>query len=62
MDTVAIRVVRAGLTVEWLTFINQGSGEQLEKLNSKGHSFFHSNAINEDFSCNNCHTGALPKE
>jgi hypothetical protein len=40
----------------------QGSGEQLEKLNAKGHSFFHIDAINEDFSCNNCHTGAFPKE
>ncbi len=40
----------------------QGSGEQLEKLNPKGHSFFHIDAINEDFSCNNCHTGAFPKE
>ena len=40
----------------------QGSGEQLDKLNPKGHSFFHIDAINEDFSCNNCHTGAFPKE
>jgi nitrate/TMAO reductase-like tetraheme cytochrome c subunit len=40
----------------------QGSGEQLEKLNAKGYSFFHIDAINEDFSCNNCHTGAFPKE
>jgi hypothetical protein len=40
----------------------QGSGEQLEKLNTKGYSFFHIDAINEDFSCNNCHTGAFPKE
>ena len=40
----------------------QGSGEQLEKLNPKGHSFFHIDAINEDFSCHNCHTGAFPKE
>ena len=40
----------------------QGSGEQLEKLNPKGYSFFHIDAVNEDFSCNNCHTGAFPKE
>ena len=40
----------------------QGNGEQLEKLNPKGYSFFHIDAINEDFSCNNCHTGAFPKE
>jgi|SRR5436190_1164361 len=40
----------------------QGSGEQLDKLNSKGHSFFHIDAINEDFSCQNCHTGSFPKE
>src|ERR1051325_1944224 len=40
----------------------QGSGEQLDKLNPKGYSFFHIDAINEDFSCNNCHTGAFPKE
>lgn len=39
----------------------QGSGDQLEKLNAKGHSFFHIDAINEDFSCNNCHTGSFPK-
>jgi nitrate/TMAO reductase-like tetraheme cytochrome c subunit len=44
------------------TILAQGSGEQLEKLNSKGYSFFHIDAINEDFSCNNCHTGAFPKE
>jgi len=44
------------------TILAQGSGEQLEKLNSKGHSFFHIDAINEDFSCHNCHTGAFPKE
>jgi len=40
----------------------QGSGEELQKLNPKGHSFFHIDSINEDFSCNNCHTGAFPKE
>jgi len=31
-------------------------------LNPKGYSFFHIDAINEDFSCNNCHTGSFPKE
>jgi hypothetical protein len=44
------------------TILAQGSGEDLEKLNPKGHSFFHIDSINEDFSCNNCHTGAFPKE
>src|SRR6266568_1152266 len=44
------------------TILAQGSGEQLEKLNPKGYSFFHIDAINEDFSCNNCHTGAFPKQ
>ncbi len=44
------------------TILAQGSGEQLEKLNPKGYSFFHIDAINEDFTCNNCHTGAFPKQ
>jgi len=44
------------------TILAQGAGEQMEKLNPKGHSFFHIDAINEDFSCNNCHTGAFPKQ
>src|SRR6266568_134425 len=44
------------------TILAQGSGEQLQNLNPKGFSFFHIDAINEDFSCNNCHTGAFPKE
>ena len=44
------------------TILAQGAGEQLEKLNAKGHSFFHIDAINEDFSCNNCHTGSFPKQ
>ena len=44
------------------TILAQGSGEQLDKLNPKGYSFFHIDAVNEDFSCNNCHTGAFPKE
>ena len=44
------------------TILAQGSGEQLSQLNPKGHTFFHIDAPNEDFSCNNCHTGAFPKE
>lgn len=44
------------------TILAQGSGEQLQQLNAKGHAFFHIDAVNEDFSCNNCHTGAFPKE
>jgi hypothetical protein len=44
------------------TILAQGSGEELSKLNPKGHSFFHIDAINEDFTCNSCHTGAFPKQ
>jgi len=44
------------------TILAQGSGAELEKLSAKGHSFFHIDSINEDFSCANCHTGAFPKE
>ncbi|MCI0744330.1 MAG: NapC/NirT family cytochrome c [Verrucomicrobia subdivision 3 bacterium] len=44
------------------TILAQGSGAQLENLSAKGHTFFHIDAPNEDFSCNNCHTGAFPKE
>jgi hypothetical protein len=43
------------------TILAQGSGELLTQLNPKGQSFFHLDAINEDFSCHNCHTGAFPK-
>jgi hypothetical protein len=43
------------------TILAQGSGEQLAQLDPKGKSFFHLDAVNEDFSCNNCHTGAFPK-
>ena len=43
------------------TILAQGSGEQLTQLNAKGHAFFHLDAVNEDFGCNNCHTGAFPK-
>jgi hypothetical protein len=44
------------------TILAQGAGDDLEKLSAKGHSFFHIDSINEDFSCANCHTGAFPKE
>ncbi len=44
------------------TILAQGSGAQLDKLDPKGYHFFHIDSINEDFSCNNCHTGAFPKE
>jgi hypothetical protein len=44
------------------TILAQGSGQEFEKLNPKGHTFMHIDAPNEDFSCANCHTGAFPKE
>jgi hypothetical protein len=44
------------------TILAQGSGPQLENLSAKGHTFFHIDAPNEDFSRNDCHTGAFPKE
>lgn len=44
------------------TILAQGSGADLDKLSSKGHTFFHIDAPNEDFTCNSCHTGAFPKE
>ncbi len=44
------------------TILAQGAGAELEKVNLNGHTFFHIDAPNEDFSCNNCHTGAFPKE
>jgi nitrate/TMAO reductase-like tetraheme cytochrome c subunit len=44
------------------TILAQGSGDQLSQLNAKGHAFFHIDAVNEEFSCNNCHSGAFPKE
>jgi hypothetical protein len=43
------------------TILAQGAGAELAKLNPKGHSFFHLDAINEDFTCNSCHTGAFTK-
>jgi nitrate/TMAO reductase-like tetraheme cytochrome c subunit len=44
------------------TILAQGSGAQLQELSAKGHSFFHIDSINEDFSCMECHTGAFPRE
>jgi nitrate/TMAO reductase-like tetraheme cytochrome c subunit len=44
------------------TILAQGNGADLEKLNAAGHSFFHLDAVNEDFTCTDCHTGAFPKE
>ncbi len=44
------------------TILAQGNGPQFEQLNPKGHKFYHLDAVNEDFSCNNCHTGGKPKE
>jgi nitrate/TMAO reductase-like tetraheme cytochrome c subunit len=39
-----------------------GTDADLQKLDANGHAFFHIDAINEDFSCNNCHTGGFPRE
>ncbi len=39
----------------------QGAGAELEKLNPRGHTFFHLDAPNEDFTCANCHTGGFVK-
>jgi hypothetical protein len=44
------------------TILAQGSGDQLKDLSADGHSFFHIDAINEDFICHNCHSGAFPRE
>jgi hypothetical protein len=44
------------------TILAQGSGAELEKLNPKRHSFVDIDSINEDFSCNSCHTGGIQKE
>jgi len=41
--------------------VAQGSGADLDKLNPKGYNFFHIDAEMNDFSCNNCHTGAFVK-
>jgi hypothetical protein len=56
------RMIKASDCNACHTILAQGSGPDLEKLNAKGHTFFHIDSPNEDFSCNNCHTGALPKE
>jgi hypothetical protein len=44
------------------TILAQGNSAEFQKLNPKGHSFFHIDSVNEDFSCATCHTGAFPKE
>ena len=56
------RTVKASDCNTCHTILAQGAGADLDKLNPKGHTFFHIDAPNEDFSCNNCHTGAFPKE
>jgi hypothetical protein len=56
------RMIKASDCNACHTILAQGSGADLEKLSAKGHTFFHIDSPNEDFSCNNCHTGALPKE
>lgn len=57
-----LRTLKASDCNSCHTILAQGSGADLDKLNPKGHTFFHIDAPNEDFSCNNCHTGAFPKE
>lgn len=42
------------------TILAQGNGTQLDQLSSKGLKFFHLDAEYEEFSCNECHTGASP--
>ena len=37
--------------------VSQGSGKDLEKVNSKGLTFFHIDAENTEPSCNECHNG-----
>jgi nitrate/TMAO reductase-like tetraheme cytochrome c subunit len=39
----------------------QGSGDQLEQVNAKGHNFVHIDSEYSDFSCTDCHTGGLQK-
>lgn len=56
------RAIKASDCNSCHTILAQGSGDQLHQLSAKGHSFFHIDAINEEFSCNNCHTGAFPRE
>lgn len=56
------RTIKASDCNSCHTILAQGSGDQMLELSAKGHSFFHIDAINEDFTCNSCHTGAFPKE
>ena len=39
----------------------QGSGEQLNQINARGHDFVHIDAPYSDFSCTDCHTGGVQK-
>ncbi|HTI98579.1 MAG TPA: NapC/NirT family cytochrome c [Dongiaceae bacterium] len=39
------------------TIVAQGAGDDLNKLNGKGDTFFHIDAEYENFDCNSCHTG-----
>ena len=41
--------------------VHASGGLELKKLSPTGHTFFHIDSPNEDFTCNTCHTGALPK-
>jgi nitrate/TMAO reductase-like tetraheme cytochrome c subunit len=41
--------------------VAQGSGEALNQLDAKGHEFMHIDAEYSDFSCAECHTGAMQK-
>ncbi|MDX1953292.1 MAG: NapC/NirT family cytochrome c [Verrucomicrobiota bacterium] len=57
------RMIAASSCNSCHTILAQGSAEtDLQKLEAKGHAFFHIDAVNEDFSCNNCHTGGFPRE
>jgi hypothetical protein len=44
------------------TILAQGGPDQLKELSADGHAFFHIDAVNEDFDCHSCHTGAFPRE
>ena len=41
--------------------VAQGNGEQLQQVNLQGHNFFHIDSEYSDFSCTDCHTGAVQK-
>ena len=41
------------------TILAQGSWAEMENLSNEGHEFFHVDSIYEDFSCADCHNGAL---